>query len=174
MKCLSFVAAVATLSGCMEPVYSVQGAIPFAQVLAETEGRPYECVDYEPSTNSCSSISQFVTVGPNAFQLTTTSRPTPHLPAIELTTVMRERGAVMCSDRSNMDLRFAQAGATFQMEAVLAQVEIAIAEDEQFCGGYVRAGDNYIFRVVSGAATETKPIQNIQFFAEPKRLRVEE
>lgn len=174
MKHVFAILAIATTSACMEPVTTVQGAIPFAQLLAETEGRPYECVNYDSATDSCSTLSIFQPVSADTYIMTSAARFGVDVPIIEATTTMREQGTTQCTDFSDVTMS-ARGEQSFTLEAGLAQMEIELRKRGRFCGSYIPNGDGYIFHVTVGSQNELDdPNQPIRFFAAPKRLRLRE
>jgi len=89
---------------------------------------------------------------------------------------MRDQNAIQCTDFEDVSVQVAGGETNLALEAALAQFEADIAQSlEPFCGYYEAAASGYVFTVVSGSPEAlAEPPQRIEFFAQPKDLRLRE
>ena len=172
MKSLCMLAGFVVLGACTVPVVTIDGAIPFSQVMAETADLPYECSAYDARTDSCRGYSTHEPQGDGRFLATSTVRLAEEVPAIEATYSVVETGNVVCSINSTLELRFAREVGLSE-ELRLAEFESAFKAQEDTCFIYTRTENGYRSQVVRGPEEAlADPISDYQFFNAPKRLRV--
>ena len=173
MKYVAILTAGVALAGCMEPVpTATSGAVPFAQVMAETEGRPYECVNYDRRTDSCEGLTTYNQNAPNTFATRSRSIFDEQGRVVEGSPVVRVRGDQACIDGTDYGLTLVSGTSDLGLELALAQIDDFLAQQGEICLVILCDGDDYIAQFVSGPEMFTDvPPQHLTFFENPKRLR---
>ncbi|MCF2905301.1 hypothetical protein L0666_09890 [Octadecabacter sp. CECT 8868] len=172
MKFVFPIIGLTALTACMTPLPSPEEVIPFSQVLAETEGRPYECSEYDAATDTCDAITTTQITGPGRYFSRTTFFVDPSLPALEGALALYDRGDAVCGNMANSELSFS-GDVGFAQELMLASIESEFATLGEICVVYTKTENGYRTQVISGPDLAFEdPIDDYQFFASPKPLRI--
>ena len=176
MKFMFPVVGLVASSACTTPpVRTLDGAaIPFSQVLAENVDRPFECLGYDPRTDTCEEVSTFEALGNGQYIATSTTLFGPSSPPIIITTKLSENGDMVCFNIS--EIAFSVKGESdLSTELALASIENEFKQFGEACGIYVASETGYTAQIVSGPDFALDdPLVELRFFAREKALRFEE
>lgn len=169
-------AALFTLAACETPAPSppAGNVLPIKTVLAETKGRPYECSEYDPASDSCEALSRWRIIG-NTVEAQTVFALNEGLPA-RITVVSRHTLSAdgrICGLKGQPRIRVESDGSPEAERAIeeLFTVLIAGALTEA-CGSYFRAQQGYITEATDRAGQLLPDGRGTsRFFATPKKLR---
>lgn len=174
MKHFTLSAALLGLTACMTPPPSVPGTIPFTQVLAETQGRPFECLNYDARTDTCEAITTYASLGGNVYSSRSRSIFDEAGGQVDVTGTFSALNGQICSDASDLELTRVSGQADLQGELAMATVVDFLKDEGVGCVGFFRGeGDvEYTARYTSGSEffMQTNP-QSLTYFDAPKRLR---
>lgn len=173
MKYLVALAAGAALTAC-EPVIVPTGeVVPFSQVLAETKDRPFECIDYDPATDSCEAIGTTVRRGLvfiSDMQVAVSAAPLV-IATVRARARSDKQGRLCTTGQDlsvNVDGMSDPNASRFIQDVMRAEIDRVGG----VCVIYTRAGDDYVLVSVStdGRVLPDGPSRTT-FFAAPKALR---
>lgn len=165
---------LAGLSACTETV-PTGDFVPFQQVMAETEGRPYECTDHDPVTNSCSSIATNQQVGDQWIsEGAAIISNTPRI-GFRGRVAFTETDGVACADMATLEVDFdgdVDPMAEGFMRAAL--MEEFRGAGRILCSRYYRNGDGYLVTTTTpaGAPVAGGDTERVSFHAERPTLRL--
>ena len=180
MRRVFSICAVLVLSGCAVSVPEPEGErVHIKQVLRDTSGRPYECNNYDPETDSCEVISRRKVSGERIFYDVRFLMP-PHpqrggdpLP-INLKAAFVIKGDRYCGNLSRSELKI-EADLSPSDRSLMEELLIAgLVELGNVCGAYYRDDKGYVgvSETLDGQIAPDS-IDRIAFFPRPKRLRLE-
>ena len=170
-------AALALVAACEAPSGLPAGAeaVPFAQVLEETAGRPYECVAYDPVSQTCEAVATNRVEGAG-FRSDATILVSAD-PRVEVrgSGVGIPDGNRTCLDFSTYEVDIVGPGVTaFMEELIRAEIDAEAARIGTLCSTYIRAGGGYIVQTTDGAGRPVEGYDDevVTFLADRPALRV--
>lgn len=163
------------LTACADlPSDATRGAIlPYSAVLAETTGRPWECLGYDAASDTCESVARTTRRGSTFTTEGSLGRSAGRggFYALRATGEMDEKGRV-CFDPSDLDMRVGQ-GATTEEDRFITELTLgAMRELGRTCTAIYRQDDHYVAQSQTAAG---QPVpggrKTLHFFEHPKKLR---
>jgi len=122
-------------------VASAQGEfVPIAQVLSETSSRPYECGEYDKTTNTCTSLATMeildgMLINESSFEV----GPAPVVRFYATSQYQIQSGWV-CGNQKDMVLTAESAGSQRDRRRATKFVRRDLANMGKVCVGYFRVG----------------------------------
>ncbi len=176
MKARYLAGAFAALTACDVPEPVTKGAfVPLAQVYAENADKPFECVGYKASSESCEGLGRSVIRG-NTVTSTTLFALDEGLPAtIKVVTRHRVKNGRACGIIGRAKVTV-ESDATPEAAAAVSNMFTVLMTDmiRDLCIGYYRSGEGYYVETttLNGEVVPDLTETGIsRFFATQKKLR---
>lgn len=176
MKKAAFALAALALTACDVPEPATKGAfVPLAQVYAENADKPFECVGYQATSDSCEGLGRSVIRG-NVVTSTTLFALDEGLPAtIKVVTRHRVKNGKACGIIGRAKVTV-ESDATPEAAAAVTDMFTVLMTDmvSELCVGYYRSGEGYYVEAttLSGEVLPDLTETGVsRFFATQKKLR---
>lgn len=165
------------LTACGAPTVMPSGEpVTIQKMLSDTRGRPYECINYDPSSDTCEWLSKVKVRGDRISFDGAMIFPGPNSEVIKLrvNASFKIEGGRYCGNLKNAEIRtegdLTPAQRSLVEEVFLAQM-ISMGE---LCGTYVRDSAGRYTSVTTDRSGRVMQdgVEPVRFFSRPKALRL--
>ncbi len=173
------VSALFLLVGCggASPTVMPSGEpVSIQKLVSDTRGRPYECINYDPGSDSCEAIAKRQVRGDRISFDVSMLVPGPNADTVKVKIVadFRIEGGRYCGNLARADIR-SEGNLTPSQRSLLEEVFLAeMISMGELCGLYVQDAAGGYTSVTTDRAGRVFEggIEPVRFFSRPKRLRI--
>lgn len=165
------------LTACGAPTVMPSGEpVSIQKMLSDTRGKPYECIAYDASSDTCEGIAKRRVRGDRIHYDVSMLIPGPNfdMVKVKIGASFRIEGGRYCGNLANADIR-AEGKLTPAQKSLLEEVFLAeMISMGDLCGIYVRDSAGRYTSVTTDRSGRVMRdgVEPVQFFSGPKRLRL--
>ena len=168
--------ALALLAACASPTMPSGEAVSIQKMLSDTRGRPYECVNYDPGSDTCEGIAKRKVRGDRIHYDVSMLVPGPNFDTVRVNIAadFKIEGGRYCGNLARADIR-TEGRLTPGQRSLLEEVFLAeMISLGDVCGLYVRDSSGRYTSVTTDRAGRVMRdgVEPVWFFSRPKRLRL--